>query len=114
VRRGSLVGACQRSAGPAERLAAVAEARTAELRRARERADAAEDALARERLAARALRAEASVAAGLRSQLRRLLEAEQQRTAVLQREVASFHAALRGFRAKLVKRIGMADATEAR
>ena len=106
------IGASQRVAGPAERLAAVAEQRAAELRRARERADAAEAALARERLASRALRAEASVAASLRSQLRRLLEAEQQRTAMLQREVASFHAALRGFRAKLAKRIGMT--TEAR
>jgi hypothetical protein len=105
-------GSSQRVAGPAERLAAVAEARSAELRRARERADAAEAALARERLASRALRAEASVAASLRSQLRRLLEAEHQRTAAVQREVASFHAALRGFRAKLAKRIGMT--TEAR
>jgi hypothetical protein len=40
------------------------------------------------------------------------LEAEHQRTAAVQREVASFHAALRGFRAKLAKRIGMT--TEAR
>ena len=108
------IGASQRSTGPAERLAAVSEARMAELRRARERADAAEAALERERLASRALRAEASVAAGLRARLRGLLEAEQQRTALLQREVAAFHAALRGFRAKLTKRISMTDATEAR
>ena len=109
-------GRTRRSAGPAERLAAVAAARAAELRRARERADAAEAALERERLSSRTLRAEASLAAGLRAQLRRLLEAEQRRTALLQREVAAFHDALRGFRAQLSKRVGVAGdpKTEAR
>ena len=109
-------GPSQRSAGPAERLAAVAAARRSELKRAHERADTAEAALERERLSSRTLRAEVSLAAGLRAQLRRLLQEEQRRTALLQREVAAFRDALRGFRAQLSKRIGIAaaDPTEAR